>query len=105
MSKSQAKEKLETIINQLGVNVIPEYKFHSVRRFRIDYFLPDQNIGIEFEGGAWTKGRHIRPQGFINDCTKYNLATAQGIKIFRFTSEHLKEPEKVRELLNNVLVT
>lgn len=67
-----------------------EYRFHVERRFRFDFALPELKIGIEVEGGVWIKGRHTRPQGFINDCEKYNLAAKEGWRVFRFTADMIK---------------
>jgi very-short-patch-repair endonuclease len=73
----------------LGIETVKEYKFHPVRKWRFDYAVPAHKIAIEVEGGAWTHGRHTRPQGFINDIEKYNAATLLGWRIFRTTPDDL----------------
>lgn len=80
-----------------------EYRFHKTRRWRADFAFVQQRILVELEGGVWTRGRHTRGQGFIDDCDKYNEAVADGWRVIRFTSEHLKEPRKVLNLMNRVL--
>lgn len=62
-----------------------EYKFHPERRWRLDYFWRCGQVALEVEGGAFTRGRHTRPMGFLNDMDKYNTATLMGIRIFRCT--------------------
>lgn len=64
-----------------------EYRFDDKRRWRADYAWPDLRVLVEIEGGTWQGGRHTRPQGYENDCEKYNAATAGGWRVFRFTSD------------------
>ncbi|MDR1913549.1 MAG: hypothetical protein LBQ68_03585 [Clostridiales bacterium] len=73
----------------LNVEVVKEYLFHPVRKWRFDYAIPAHKIALEVEGGVWTQGRHTRPQGFIGDIEKYNQATLLGWKVFRVTPDEL----------------
>lgn len=57
--------------------------------WRFDYAIPEHKIALEVEGGVWTGGRHIRPQGFLGDIEKYNTATLMGWKVFRVTPDEL----------------
>jgi very-short-patch-repair endonuclease len=62
---------------------VQEYRFHPVRRWRFDYALPELKIAIEVEGGVFTRGRHTRPTGYINDLEKYNHASLMGWTLLR----------------------
>jgi very-short-patch-repair endonuclease len=63
---------------------VREYRFCLERRWRFDFaFLPEK-LAVEIEGGVWTGGRHTRPQGFIDDCDKYNRAVLLGWRVLRF---------------------
>lgn len=64
---------------------MPEYRFHAVRKWRIDYYFEanGRKVGLEVEGGIWTGGRHTRGKGFAGDMEKYNAAGAMGITIVR----------------------
>ena len=73
----------------IGIEPIPEYKFHNSRKWRFDYAFPEQKVAVEIEGGIWTQGRHVRPYGYRADMEKYNAAAALGWKVFRF------EPSKI----------
>lgn len=100
-----AIEILENILDEIPYKVYSEYKFSCTRRFRFDYFvsLPNnKGLGIEYEGGIFTNGRHIRPIGYINDCNKYNLALTLGIPVLRYTVKHLEDPERVK---HEILIT
>ena len=111
-----SKESLEVILNDIseiyGVDVLTEYKFSKNRRFRFDYFISlntllhnvsIRGLAIEYEGGVFGAGRHIRPLGFIRDCEKYNLALSLGVPVLRYTVEHLKDSSKVKEEIEQVI--
>ena len=80
-----------TIICKTDLNVecVKEHRFHPKRMWRFDYAIPKHKIAVEVEGGVWTGGRHIRPQGFLGDIEKYNTATLMGWRVFRVTPDNL----------------
>jgi len=55
------------------------------RRWRVD-FLVGENLVVEVEGGSWQMGRHQRPKGFEEDCSKYNSLAIAGFCVLRFTT-------------------
>lgn len=67
-----------------------EYKFHKTRRWRFDFAWPSKKIAVECEGGVYSNGRHTRGKGFEQDCEKYNAATEDGWKVYRFTMSQIK---------------
>lgn len=75
--------------SQMGVECVKEYRFYQPRRWRFDYAIPLYKIAVEVEGGVWTQGRHIRPQGFLDDIEKYNTAALLGWRGFRCTPDKL----------------
>lgn len=103
-------KEIEVILNEITkYDYYKEFKFLDNRKFRFDYIFLLNNsqikgIAIEFEGGVWSNGRHIRPQGFIKDCLKYNLASLNGYVVLRFTSECLKNPNQVKETIESTLL-
>lgn len=95
-SKAQAPTTdlfCKVIKSTLKVDVVMEFRFHPVRRWRFDYCIPSHLIAIEVEGGVWTQGRHTRPKGFLGDVEKYNTATALGYRVFRVTPDKLLKTE------------
>jgi very-short-patch-repair endonuclease len=66
-----------------------EYRFHGERKWRFDFAFPDHMVAVECEGGVWSGGRHVRGQGFIDDCEKYCTAAADGWRVLRVTKEHI----------------
>lgn len=84
-----AKTILEAELKKV-ISFVSEHKFHKVRKWRLDYFIPELKIGIELHGGVYTNGRHTRGTGFTEDREKMNEAMIAGIMILEFTSEQVK---------------
>lgn len=72
-----------------GMELVPEFRFHDMRRWRFDFAHTVAKVAIELEGGIWTGGRHTRGSGFAKDCEKYNDAQLKGWDVFRLTSDQL----------------
>lgn len=68
------------------------------RLWRFDYAWPDKMIAMECEGGAYTKGRHVRALGFIEDMAKYNDAAIKGWCVIRVTPDQLEDGTALRWL-------
>jgi hypothetical protein len=81
-----AKESIEFTLKAYKLNVVSEYKFHPERRWKSDWFLPDYNTIIEYEGLMAKKARHTTVTGYTKDCEKYNAATLMGFKVLRYTT-------------------
>jgi very-short-patch-repair endonuclease len=63
---------------------VREFKFHPVRKWRVDYFFPRLGLAVEVEGGIWQYGRHNRAASFVKDMEKYNALAIAGIHLMRF---------------------
>ena len=84
MSKKDAEETLLQEILDAGLPAPKrEYRFHPVRKWRFDFCYPNSMVAVEVEGAAWSRGRHTRGKGFLNDCLKYNSAVILGWKLIR----------------------
>jgi hypothetical protein len=75
-----------------GFTAETEYKFCENRKFKFDIIVTHLHdkplpikIAVEYEGGVFKGGRHVRPRGFVKDSEKYNLATIHGWRYFRYT--------------------
>ncbi|MBC9913145.1 hypothetical protein ICL55_22085 [Chitinophaga varians] len=73
-----------------GIRVVDELRFSPSRRFRFDFAIPDHKIGIEYEGLMSEKSGHTTLAGYTKDTEKYNLATAEGWRVIRFTVNNYK---------------
>ena len=85
-----------------GVEVVKEFRFHEKRKWRFDYAFPSHKVAIEVDGGVWTGGRHINPQGYINDMEKLNTASSMGWLVLRITTDD-RFSRKTYELIKNTL--
>jgi len=71
--------------------VVAEFKFHPIRKWRADFGIPSAKLLIEVEGGFWMKGadgqggRHGRGGGSEKDMEKYNTANIMGYSLLRFS--------------------
>lgn len=72
-----------------------EYRFHKIRKWRIDYAYPKYKVAIECDGGLWIAGRHARPIGIIKDNEKINHLSLLGWVTFRFTPQQIVTREAV----------
>lgn len=87
MSKKQeAEEKVAEYLDELGLEWESEYRFHPIRKWRADFYIPALKTLIEVEGGIWTAGRHTRGGGFEKDARKYNTASMMGFRLLRYST-------------------
>ena len=84
-----------------GIEPTPEYRFHPVRKWRIDYAFPVQKLAIEIEGGAFTRGRHTRGVVFVNDMEKYNALTEAGWNLLRYQPGKI-DYQQVKRVLEKI---
>lgn len=77
------------LVHHLFPGAIMEYRFHPVRRWKMDYAWPDRMIALEIEGGIYTRGRHTRGKGYEGDCIKYSTAAVLGWCVIRSTYDML----------------
>jgi very-short-patch-repair endonuclease len=68
---------------------VKEYKFHPVRKWRIDFAWPRAKVGLEVDGAVFTQGRHTRGTGWLKDTEKLNAAAMLGWRMLRCTPKGL----------------
>jgi hypothetical protein len=68
-----------------------EYRFDASRRWRFDLAVPAYKVAIEFQGGIWTGGRHVRGYGVMNEAEKILAAAAQGWVVIPVVYDHLRD--------------
>lgn len=98
--KAKSKPEEEFAL-QLRALKLPEpkrdYRFHA-RRWKIDFAWPDRKVAVEIEGGTWSGGRHVRPQGYEDDCEKYNAMIEMGWALYRYTSQMVKDGRAMNQI-------
>ena len=74
---------------------VHQHRFHPTRKWVFDFAYLRQKIAVECDGGTWSKGRHVRGQGFEDDCVKLNEAALLGWLVLRFTTEMITDGRAV----------
>jgi hypothetical protein len=82
-----------------GPELETEHYFNPDSNHRNDYLHRPTMTLIELEGGVYTKGRHVRPVGFVEDCVKYNLATMMGYRLIRIPTG-FATPHYLRQIID-----
>lgn len=85
-----------------GFELIPEFKFCESRKWRFDWFVPELNTGIEYEGLHSKKNGHTSEKGYTLNTDKYNEASKLGFRLIRVTALNHKtlftHLEEIKEL-------
>jgi hypothetical protein len=68
-----------------------EFQFCKGRRWKADYYIPELNVLIEYEGlgvgrNKFRAGGHQTVKGYTANCDKYNRASMLGYKLIRYTA-------------------
>jgi hypothetical protein len=103
MKTSKEKMRLEAFINKFngqdGWEVGREIKFHPTRKWRFDWVIVrispqfgrfTDNIAIEYDGGVFTGGGHVRGVIFSANAEKLNEAALMGWTVLRFTAPMIR---------------
>jgi hypothetical protein len=99
---NKEKDHIEFVLIALQIPFAKEYKFMPDRRFRMDYAIIEQKIGIEYEGIMSEKSGHTNIKGYTSNAQKYNIATIDGWKILRYTAlNYMEINSDLHKLLNN----
>lgn len=95
----------ETLLLLIRVEGLPEpereYRFCE-RRWRLDLAYPEQKIGIEVQGGIWTRGAHARGTGLERDYEKLNAAQILGWRVLQVSRNMIENGEAI-EMIKAVL--
>jgi very-short-patch-repair endonuclease len=96
---SKGEAALELMLKAYQVSFEREYRFAPPRRWRADFALVEPRILVEVEGGVWSGGRHTTGAGFEKDAEKYNAATAQGWRVFRYSTGMVTSGEAITQIM------
>ena len=83
---------------------VQQHRFHHTRKWCFDWAWPEYFMALEYEGGTFSKGAHVRGRHYSSDCIKYNVAASIGWAVFRVTRDILDEhPEHIIDVLSTHL--
>lgn len=78
-------DRLAYLLTAEGIPFRREYKFHSRRKWKADFYIPRHLLIVEVEGGGFIHGRHNQGVGMEDDCEKYAEAMCLGLTVLRVT--------------------
>jgi very-short-patch-repair endonuclease len=71
-------------------NPLREHMFHETRIWRLDFAWPEFKIGVEVDGGIWSRERSgHQGAGHIRDFRKGNDAIEAGWRVLHFIPEDI----------------
>lgn len=75
----------------LSLDVWPEFFFTVERLYRLDYAIPEYKIGVEVDGGTWSKEKsgHSSGTGLARDREKSSLLSSLGWSLIRVEPKEL----------------
>jgi very-short-patch-repair endonuclease len=77
---------------------VAEYKFHPIRKWRMDFAWLDQKVFLEIDGGLWIGGRHTRPGAMLKSWEKENAAAVQGWRVLRCQPRDCTKPATINAI-------
>ena len=102
LAESAPKLIIQILLNDIKVAKLPEptleYRFHPVRKWRLDLAWIDALVSLEVEGGIWIQGRHSRGAGMEADMEKYNEAQVLGWRVLRYSTGQIKQGKPIDDL-------
>jgi very-short-patch-repair endonuclease len=76
----------------LGPGLRKRLEAAGLRDWRLDFaWLTPRKVAVELQGGTWTRGRHVRGQGYRADCERLNALQSRGWRVFYVTSDMLRD--------------
>ena len=103
---SAAEVELNEYIRSIYDGVVISSDRQALGNKEIDIFLPELNIGIEFNGLYWHSEIQLISNGYSpkKDFEKYKLATSNGIRLIQiFEDEWKYKPNIVKSMLASIL--
>ena len=103
MVAKRGKSYLEEIpakqLDENEIEYVREDRFHKTRRFRLDFYLSKIKLGVEVNGGTFSRGGHSTGVGIRSDYEKNALAAIEGIQILYGDAKQTKSGELLEWIL------
>lgn len=98
--KSIPCEKFKKVIDEMGINYIPEMNISSDRHFSIDIAMPEYKIGIEINGN-----QHYNPDGTLKDYyqKRHDYIKSIGWTLFEIHYSECFSSDNIKKLVNNII--
>lgn len=96
--KNDYKAEFEQQLSLVKIQVVREFFFHPLRKWRCDWIVKDTRVLVEFEGGLFKKraAGHNSVTGILRDIEKYNEAALLGFTVIRIAPNHVRSGEALK---------
>ena len=108
-SESIIEKEIRVLLDKEGIKYVKEKRFNWMKTYRLDFYLPDYNIGIECQGiqhftelKPYYKDFSLDKQ-LERDEDKFQLCLTNGVSILYFTLKSHFNFRKISEIYNNNL--
>lgn len=84
-------------VHKLDAGMVRQFKPFDDVGYAFDFAWPhgDVQVLVEVQGGIWSGGAHVRPQGVLRDMDKLNRAACAGYVVIQVAGEHIKSGKAV----------
>ena len=108
-SESIIEKEIRVLLDKEGIKYVKEKRFNWMKTYRLDFYLPDYNIGIECQGiqhftelKTYYKDFSLDKQ-LERDEDKFQLCLTNGVSILYFTLKSHFNFREISEIYNNNL--
>ena len=108
-SESIIEKEIRVLLDKEGIKYVKEKRFNWMKTYRLDFYLPDYNIGIECQGIQHFTELKLYYKDFSldkqleRDEDKFQLCLTNGVSILYFTLKSHFNFRKISEIYNNNL--
>jgi len=95
--RSQLELRMLKQLAEAGMTdgMVEECAFHPERKWRFDFAWPKKRVALEVQGGIFSRGRHARPRGMLNDYEKASEAAILGWRLLMVTGVEISNGEAI----------
>lgn len=83
------QKDLTGMLPQSETRAFREYRFNPLRKWRMDWAVPEIKCAIELDGGLFVKGAHANPAAIRANYEKLNDAAKRGWRVWRYIPEQI----------------
>lgn len=95
---SREEQQVANMLNKLGVKRVIRNDRIQLKPYELDFFLPDQAVGIEVNGSFWHQDSLSTPMA-----KKTEMAAEKGIRLIHIMDFDLRAADKVESHLRHAL--
>lgn len=83
--------------HRLHEGMVRQYRPFDDKAYAFDFAWPDREtpVLVEVQGGIWSGGAHVRPQGVLRDMDKLNRAAVRGWCVLQVSADDIKSGKAV----------